>query len=285
MDFLFNKGIVFLVTMGAVFMFALLVMSVLSRAFERYQEKYVAKSMRDLSDMFLFIDGRQLLILNICVTALFVLIGILFFGAFFTIILGIGGFFLPSLTVKMFRNRRIKKFNRQLVDSLNAMSNAFKAGLTFPQAMEHVASESEAPLSQEFSLFVREIKLGVPLDDALQGMAQRVDCEDLDLVVTATTISRQLGGNMAEMFDTIAATIRERFRLEGKIKALTSQGKLQGWIVAALPLVLGLVMNWMRPDLMQPMFDHAFGYILVGIIIFMEVLGILIIRKIVNINV
>jgi tight adherence protein B len=285
MDFLFNKGIVFLVTMGAVFMFALLVMSVLSRAFERYQEKYVAKSMRDLSDMFLFIDGRQLLILNICVTALFVLIGILFFGVFFTIILGIGGFFLPSLTVKMFRNRRINKFNRQLVDSLNAMSNAFKAGLTFPQAMEHVAAESAAPLSQEFSLFVREIKLGVPLDDALQGMAQRVDCEDLDLVVTATTISRQLGGNMAEMFDTIAATIRERFRLEGKIKALTSQGKLQGWIVAALPLVLGLVMNWMRPDLMQPMFDHAFGYILVGIIIFMEVLGILIIRKIVSINV
>jgi tight adherence protein B len=285
MDFLFNKGIVFLVTMGAVFMFALLVMSVLNRAFERYQEKYVAKSMKDLSDMFLFIDGRQLLILNICVTALFILIGILFFGAFFTIILAIGGFFLPSLTVKWFRNRRIKKFNRQLVDSLNAMSNAFKAGLTFPQAMEHVASESEAPLSQEFSLFVREIKLGVPLDDALASMAQRVDCEDLDLVVTATTISRQLGGNMAEMFDTIAATIRERFRLEGKIRALTSQGKLQGWIVAALPLVLGLVMNWMRPDLMQPMFDHAFGYILVGIIIFMEVLGILIIRKIVNINV
>jgi len=285
MDLLFNKGIVFLVTMGAVFMFALLVMSVLSRAFERYQERYVAKSMKDLSDMFLFIDGRQLLILNICVTALFVLIGILFFGAFFTIILAIGGFFLPSLTVKFFRARRIKRFNRQLVDSLNAMSNAFKAGLTFPQAMEHVAAESQAPLSQEFSLFVREIKLGVPLDEALQNMAQRVDCEDLDLVVTATTISRQLGGNMAEMFDTISATIRERFRLEGKIKALTSQGKLQGWIVAALPLLLGLVMNWMRPDLMQPMFDHAFGYILVGIIIFMEVLGILIIRKIVNINV
>jgi tight adherence protein B len=285
MDFLFNKGIVFLVTLGAVFMFALLVMSILSRAFERYQEKYVAKSMKDLSDMFLFIDGRQLLILNVCVTALFILIGLLFFGVFFTIILAIGGFFLPSLMVKWFRNRRIKKFNRQLVDSLNAMSNAFKAGLTFPQAMEHVASESEAPLSQEFSLFVREIKLGVPLDDALAGMAQRVNCEDLDLVVTATTISRQLGGNMAEMFDTIAATIRERFRLEGKIRALTSQGKLQGWIVAALPLVLGLVMNWMRPDLMQPMFDHAFGYILVGIIIFMEILGILIIRKIVNINV
>jgi tight adherence protein B len=266
-------------------MFALVFMSILGRAFEQYQEKYVAKSMNDLSDMFLFIDGRQLLIMNICIAALFVLIGILFFGTFFTILLAIIGFFVPNLLVRFFRYRRLKRFNMQLVDSLSAMSNAFKAGLSFPQAMEHVGQEAQAPLSQEFSLFIREVKLGVPLDDALNSMAARVNCEDLDLVVTATTISRQLGGNMAEMFDTIAATIRERFRLEGKIKALTSQGKLQGWIVAALPLVLGLVLNWMRPDLMEPMFEHWFGYVVVILIIISEALGIFIIRRIVNINV
>jgi tight adherence protein B len=269
MEVLLNKGIVMLVTACAVFMFALLALSVLSRAFERYQEKYVVKGMRDLSEMFLFIDGRQLLILNISIASLLVLIGLFFFGTFFTIVLAVLGFFIPSLLVKWFRRRRIKKFNFQLVDSLNAMSNAFKAGLTFPQAMEHVASEAESPLKQEFSLFIREIKLGVSLDDALNAMADRVGCEDLDLVVTATTISRQLGGNMAEMFDTIAATIRERFRLEGKIRALTAQGRLQGWIVASLPLALGLVVNWMRPDLMQPMFEHWFGYVLVSIIIVM----------------
>jgi tight adherence protein B len=285
MGIFLNKGLTMLVTMGAVFLFGLLVMSVLSRAFERYQEKYVVKSMRDLSEMFLFIDGRQLLILNICLTALFFLIGMFVFGMVFTILFSAIGFFIPTLLVKWFRKRRIKKFNHQLVDSLNAMSNAFKAGLTFPQAMEHVSSEAQPPLSQEYSLFVREIKLGVPLDDALVAMADRVGCEDLDLVVTSTTISRQLGGNMAEMFDTIAATIRERFRLEGKIRALTSQGKMQGWIVASLPLVLGLIINWMRPDLMQPMFEHWFGYVLIGVIILMEVLGILIIRKIVNIDV
>jgi tight adherence protein B len=285
MGIFLNKGLTMLVTMGAVFLFGLLVMSVLSRAFERYQEKYVVKSMRDLSEMFLFIDGRQLLILNICLTALFFLIGMFIFGMVFTILFSAIGFFIPTLLVKWFRKRRIKKFNHQLVDSLNAMSNAFKAGLTFPQAMEHVSSEAQPPLSQEYGLFVREIKLGVPLDDALVAMADRVGCEDLDLVVTSTTISRQLGGNMAEMFDTIAATIRERFRLEGKIRALTSQGKMQGWIVASLPLVLGLIINWMRPDLMQPMFEHWFGYVLIGVIILMEVLGILIIRKIVNIDV
>ncbi|MBN2493700.1 MAG: type II secretion system F family protein [Deltaproteobacteria bacterium] len=285
MDFLYNKGLTMILTMGAVFMFALVIMSVLSRAFETYQEKYVVKSMTDLSDMFLFIDGRQLLILNISITAMFVVFGLLFLGMFYTILLSVLGFFTPMLIVKLFRKRRLKKFNMQLVDSLVAMSNAFKAGLSFPQAIEQVAQESDAPLSQEFGLFVREVKLGVPLDEGLLAMAERVGCEDLDLVVTATVISRQLGGNMAEMFDTIAATIRERFRLEGKIKALTSQGKMQGWIVAALPLLLGLVLNWMRPDLMEPMFDHWFGYVVVVFIALLEFLGIFFIRKIVNINV
>ena len=285
MELIYNKGLVTLMVMGAVFMFAMVIMSILNRAFETYQERYIAKSMTDLSDMFLFIDGRQLLILNFCLTALFIMLGLLFFGYFFTIILAFLGFFVPTLMVKFFKHRRLKKFNIQLVDSLSQMSNAFKAGLSFPQAMEHVAQESQPPLGQEYSLFVREIKLGVQLDEALQNMAARVGSEDLDLVVTATTISRQLGGNMAEMFDTIAATIRERFRLEGKIKALTSQGKLQGWIVAALPLALGLVLNYMRPDLMQPMFEHWFGYVLIGLVILMEFAGIMLIRKIVNINV
>jgi len=285
MELIYNKGLVTLMVMGAVFMFAMVIMSILNRAFETYQERYIAKSMTDLSDMFLFIDGRQLLILNFCITALFIILGLLFFGYFFTIILAVLGFFVPTLMVKFFRARRLKKFNIQLVDSLSQMANAFKAGLSFPQAMEHVAQESQPPLGQEYSLFVREIKLGVSLDEALQNMAARVGSEDLDLVVTATTISRQLGGNMAEMFDTIAATIRERFRLEGKIKALTSQGKLQGWIVAALPLALGLVLNYMRPDLMQPMFDHWFGYVIVGLVCLMEFAGIMLIRKIVNINV
>jgi tight adherence protein B len=285
MDFLFNKGLTMLVIMGSIFMFTILALSILNRAFERYQERYVTKGMRDLSDMFLFIDGRQLLVLNICLMAFFVMLGLLFFGTFFTCVLAAVGFFVPTWVVKLFRHRRIKRFNSQLVDSLTAMSNAFKAGLTFPQAMEHVSADTDPPLAQEFKLFVREIKLGVPMDEALLAMAARVGCEDLDLVVTATIISRQLGGNMAEMFDTIAATIRERFRLEGKIKALTSQGKMQGWIVSALPLALGLVLNWMRPDLMEPMFDDWFGYILVSIILIMEVLGIWMIRKIVSINV
>src|SRR5207253_1912729 len=178
-----------------------------------------------------------------------------------------------------------KLFNTQLTEALQQMANALRAGLTFQQAMDQIGRESPAPLRQEFGLFTKEVKLGVPLEEALVNMANRVGSDDLELVVVSTNIARQLGGNMAEMFETISTVIRERFRLEGKIDALTSQGKLQGWIVASMPAVLGMVLNSMRPDLMEPMMNHLFGYILVTVIAIMEILGILIIRRIVNIDI
>ncbi|WP_163998320.1 type II secretion system F family protein [Pyxidicoccus caerfyrddinensis] len=278
-------GIVLLLVTGSVFFFSLVIFSVLSKAYEQYQERYVAKSMNDLSDMFLFIDPRQMLILNIASMCLLGILSYIIFNPILAVIATVFGFFVPMLMVKHYRKRRIKKFNVQLVDALQAMANAFKAGLTFPQAIEHVAREAMPPLSQEFGLFVKEVKLGVPLEEALINMGRRVGSDDLELVVVSTNIARQLGGNMAEMFETISTVIRERFRLEGKIDALTSQGKLQGWIVAAMPGVLGMVLNYMRPDLMEPMMNHLFGWILVVIIAIMEIMGILIIRRIVNIDI
>jgi len=278
-------GIVLLLVTGSVFFFSLVIFTVLAKAYEQYQERYVAKSMNDLSDMFLFIDPRQMLVLNIASMCLLGILSYIIFNPILCVGATIFGFFLPMLMVKYYRKRRIKKFNVQLVDALQAMANAFKAGLTFPQAIEHVSKEAMPPLSQEFGLFVKEVKLGVPLEEALINMAKRVGSDDLELVVVSTNIARQLGGNMAEMFETISTVIRERFRLEGKIDALTSQGKLQGWIVASMPAVLGMVLNSMRPDLMEPMMNHMFGYILVTLIAIMEVLGILIIRRIVNIDI
>ncbi|AKJ02685.1 type II secretion system protein F (GspF) [Archangium gephyra] len=278
-------GIVLLLVTGSVFFFSLVIFTVLAKAYEQYQERYVVKSMNDLSDMFLFIDARQLLVLNIASMCLLGILTYIIFNPILCVVATIFGFFLPIILVKHYRKRRIKKFNVQLVDALQAMANAFKAGLTFPQAIEHVAREAQPPLAQEFGLFVKEVKLGVPLEEALINMGRRVGSDDLELVVVATNIARQLGGNMAEMFETISSVIRERFRLEGKIDALTAQGKLQGWVVAAMPAILGIVLNYMRPDLMEPMMDHWFGYILVTVIAIMEVLGVIIIRRIVNIDI
>ncbi len=278
-------GLIGLLWFGAVFLLTLVMGGIFAKAFEAYQERYIAKSMNDLSDMFLFIDPRQMLVLNISCMALFGIFAYIVINPLVCVGATIFGFFFPMLAVKHYRTRRVKRFNVQLVDALTALSNAFKAGLTFQQGVEQIAKDSFPPLNQEFGLFVKEVKLGVPMEEGLNNMAKRVGSDDLELVATATNISRALGGNMAEMFDTLASVIRERFRLEGKIDALTSQGKLQGWIVAAMPLALGVVLNYMRPDLMGPMLDHWFGYVLVGAICLMEIMGILIIRRIVNIDI
>jgi len=278
-------GLILLLVTGSVFFFSLVIFGILSAAYEQYQERYVVKSMSDLSDMFLLIDPRQLLILNVSSLCLLGILGYVVFNPLVAVGATVLGFFVPTMLVRCSRRRRIKKFNVQLVDALQSMANAFKAGLTFSQAIEHVSKESPAPLSQEFGLFVKEVKLGVPLEEALINLGKRVGSDDLELVVVSTHIARQLGGNMAEMFETISATIRERFRLEGKIDAITSQGRLQGWVVSAMPVVLGMVLNAMRPDLMQPMLNHLFGYVLVFGICVLEALGILLIRRIVNIDI
>jgi tight adherence protein B len=278
-------ALVFLFTTAAVFFLAFLALDVLHKAFEQYKLRYVTKSMNDLSDMFLFIEPGQILLLNVASLLGFATIGYWLGGAFFATIAAVGGFFAPAGAVRYYRVRRIKLFNTQLTEALQQMANALRAGLTFQQAMDQIGRESTAPLRQEFGLFTKEVKLGVPLEEGLVNMANRVGSEDLELVATSTNIARQLGGNMAEMFETIAATIRERFRLEGKIQALTSQGKMQGWIVASLPLWIGLFLNYYRPDLMEPMFENAYGYILVSAILLLEGIGFLLIRKIVAIDV
>jgi tight adherence protein B len=269
----------------SIFFLAFLALDVLQKAFEQYKLRYVTKSMNDLSDMFLFIEPGQIVVLNVAALLLFLGVGYWLGGVFFASVAGIFGFFAPAAAVRFYRQRRIKLFNTQLTEALQQMSNALRAGLTFQQAMDQIGRESSAPLRQEFGLFTKEVKLGVPIEEALVNMANRVGSEDLELVATSTNIARQLGGNMAEMFETIAATIRERFRLEGKIRALTSQGKLQGIIVASLPLWIGLFFNWYRPDLMEPMFENAYGYILVSAIMILEAIGYLLIRRIVSIDV
>ena len=278
-------ALVFLFTTASVFFFAFLALDVLQRAFEQYKLRYVTKSMNDLSDMFLFIEPGQIVLLNFAAFVLFAVVGWYLGGAFFATIAAVLGFFAPVGAVRFYRRRRIKIFNTQLTEALQQMSNALRAGLTFQQAMDQIGRESSAPLRQEFGLFTKEVKLGVPVEEALLNMANRVGSEDLELVATSTNIARQLGGNMAEIFEVIAATIRERFRLEGKINALTSQGKMQGWIVSSLPLWLGLFLEWYRPDLMDPMFESAYGYVLVSAILVLETIGFLLIRRIVAIDV
>ncbi|HSI06144.1 MAG: type II secretion system F family protein [Myxococcota bacterium] len=269
----------------AVFFLMLVVVNVLSRALDQYAAEYVAKRVSDLSEMFFFVGREQLMLLTVALTAAAAIVGLLVAGPVLTVVLVVAGLASPTVLVRFYRARRIKLFDRQLVDALAGMASAFRAGMTLYQAMEEVARSAPAPLSQELALTVREIRVGTSTDDALENLANRVGSDDLRLVVTSINTARSFGGNMAEMLDTIAATIRERFRIEGRVRALTAQGRLQGVIIGLMPIFVWVAFDFIRPDLTRPMMSHWFGVAVVGLVISMEVIGALLIRRVVTIRV
>jgi len=278
-------GLVILFFFVAVGIVTLVILNVLNKGLAEYEKRYLEESSNTLTEMFIFVDGRQILLITLLAAIVLGLMGLLLFNWYVAVLLLFIGFILPFSVIKKLRLRRVQQFDQQLVDALVQMSAAFRAGLSLVQACQSIAEEMPRPLSQEFQLFLKEVKLGVQLDDAFINMADRVGSENLLLVVTATNVSRKLGGNLAEMFDTISTTIRDRFQIEGRVQALTAMGKMQGWVVGAMPIVMGLVFNLMRPDLMKPMLEHPFGAGLIISVIVMESIGMLIIRKIIAIDV
>ena len=197
----------------------------------------------------------------------------------------IAGFFFPFLLVRMKTARRMKAFNSQLGDALILIANSLRTGYSFMQASDMVAKEMRPPISSEFSRAVKEMNLGVTIEDALGNLGNRINSEDLDLVLTAVLIQRQVGGNLSEVLDNIARTIRERVRIRGEIRTLTAQGRISGIIVSLLPVVLGLVIYLLNPEYVKLLFVHPFGKIMLGVAGLGQVIGIVVIRRIVDIEV
>ncbi|MBC7794866.1 MAG: type II secretion system F family protein, partial [Clostridia bacterium] len=251
----------------SIFFLMIVVAGVLSRALQDYATRYVSQKVSDLSEMFFFVGRDQVVVLTFALAAIGSATGVLMGGPVITIVLTVLGLFGPTLLVRFYRQRRVKLFDRQLVDALVGMASAFRAGMTLYQAMEEIARTSPAPLNQEFALTVREIRLGTNTDEALESLAVRVGSDDLRLVVTSVNIARGFGGNMAEMFDTISGTIRERFRIEGRIRALTAQGRLQGVIIGLMPVLVWVAFDFIRPDLTRPMLTHWFGVAVIGLVV------------------
>ena len=210
----------------------------------------------------------------------------------FLIVGAIVGFFLPRLWVRRRQNGRLKAFNDQLADTIMLIANALRAGSSFLQAVEMVVRETQAPMSTEFARVVREVNLGLPFDQALENMVRRVKSEDLELMVIAISIQHQVGGNLAEILDSIAFTIRERVRIQGEIRTLTAQQRMSGLVVGLLPIFLLVFLSIVAPNFMSALFnpeitlgDLPAGAVLLGLGGFMMGVGFLAIRRIVDIEV
>lgn len=172
----------------------------------------------------------------------------------FAVIFAVIGWFVPDWYVKFQQRKRITAFNNQLGDTIILMANSLRSGYSFLQTMELVGRESPPPMSVEFRRAVREVGLGVGVQDALANLLRRVPSEDLDLMITAVQIQFEVGGNLATILDTIAHTIRERVRIQGEIKTLTAMGRASGWIISLLPVALGIFIMLINPTYMSAMF-------------------------------
>jgi tight adherence protein B len=195
------------------------------------------------------------------------------------------GAYLPRVYLKRRAAKRLKEFNTQLPDTITLLSNSLRAGSSFLQGIDLVKREAGGPMADEFDRVVREMNLGQNLETALNNLVRRVDSEDLELVVTAINIQSQVGGNLANVLDAIAFTIRERIRIKGEINTLTAQGRYSGYLVAFLPIGIMITLNFINPEFMQPLFTQLIGQMLLGLGAVMMVIGFIAIQKITNIKV
>jgi len=197
----------------------------------------------------------------------------------------LAGFFAPRFYVGMVRKRRLKSFNNQLADTINLMVNGIRAGYSVLQAMEAVSREMGPPIATEFERVVQEVQLGLTMEHALSNMLRRVPSDDLDMMITAINVQREVGGNLAEVLDSISHTIRERIRIKGDIQALTAYGRGAGNLLSAVPVILSVIIYLINPDFMSLLFVHPCGWVMLGVAVLGIISGYLIIRKIVDIEV
>ncbi len=198
---------------------------------------------------------------------------------------GVAGFFGPRIYVNMRRNGRLNQFNDQLGDAIMQMSNGLRAGYSVLQAMESVASELPAPISQEFRRVVQEMQLGLGMEQALANMLRRIDSDDLDLMITAVNVQREVGGNLADILDVISFTIRERVRIKGEVRTLTSQGRMSGYVISFLPIGLGLLLMVLNRDYIMLLFQETCGWIMLATAAILISSGAFAISKITDIEV
>lgn len=252
----------------------------------QYRAEFTEKAKFQAQEFFLFIDPKKLFVANLALMLLgallvWVLTGALALAAPTFFVLGL----FPRILYAGLRKRRLKKFESQLPDALMMISGGLRAGSSLSSATQQLVAEAQNPLAQEFSLMLREQRLGVTVEQSLNNLARRVPTQTTTLVVSAMRIANETGGGLAETLERTSHTIRSRLQMEGKIEALTAQGKLQAWVVGALPVMLMLVLNKMEPEAMGMIWHTPIGWATLVVLAFLEFMGVYLIRKITAIDV
>ena len=281
---------------AAVTFASLVVINFMTETSTKYKERYIRETGIEYEDILLSMPAGRVFDLSLGVSALGMFLGILLISIVAespdmpTIVLvGIIGavvcFPIPRAILKHMKKKRLQKFNEQLEDALLSISGSLKAGFSILQALDLIASENRPPISYEFTVLIQELRLGVPFDEALEKMTKRVGSQDFELVSVAICTARQTGGELTGVLERLAAVIRERVRIQQKLIAMTAQGRLQAYMIGAMPFLLLFAMSKVAPDMMRPFFSSIIGVLVICGAILLVVAGFFMIRKITTIDV
>lgn len=227
----------------------------------------------------------EFLLMCLVLGAFGLIVGLLFLGGIWSLVLAALFGAAPFIFLSTRGQERSRQIGQTLPDALNSIANALRSGFSLLQSLEATGKQTPGALGQEFDRMLSEARVGVPIDEALENMSRRAHSPDLDLVVTAIQIQRQIGGNLAEVLDRIQGTIRDRVRLQGEVRALTAQGRLSSFIVGLMPVGLLGIMLVLSPAFVNPLFTTPTGRIFLILATVLEIVGFVILRRIVRIEV
>ncbi len=252
----------------------------------RYREDFTSSASSNMADMFMFVDPNQLFRMNvIALVVLPALVWLLLGDIISTLGIFVLILILPTYIYRSMRAKRLARIEAQLPDALAMVAGALRAGASLSIALDNLVNEQPAPISQEFEILTQEQRLGVEFDVSLKNMEKRIPMQDFRMLTTALRINREVGGNLAETVESLAETLRRKSTMEGKIRSLTAQGKLQGIVMTGLPVLLGVLLNFLEPESMSKLWTTGIGWAVLVIIVIMEGLGYVMIKKITSIDV
>ena len=270
---------------GCVFVVMLMLLLLIRRVAHAYENAFVASLGTRLKQNFVVANPQRLFAISVSVTIVLACFIHLTLGPAAAVIAAAISLLAPSIIVRRLAMRRTKRFIYQLPDALLALASALRAGSNLAKGLDLLATRQPVPLSQEFTIVLAEYRVGRQLAHSLADLRRRIDAPELDLMNTAMNVSRRSGGNLAETLEALARTLQEKAQIEGKIDALTSMGRAQGWVVGLLPLFIGLVLYQQQPDRMRLLFTQWYGWVVLGVVAAMMTLAAWMIRKIVRIDV
>lgn len=250
-----------------------------------YREQFLSRVGVGLKETFLFMDAKLLFALNLVAIVAAGISGFALAGVIGLVLAALIVAGIPNFVLRIVRSRRSKKFVYQLPDVLGSMASSLRAGTSLPHAMEQVATQYPPPASQEFAIVLSESRMGRDIEHSIADVYRRVSKPEVELFNSAVAISRLVGGNLADTFDTLSETVREKLRVEGKIDSLTAMARMQGWVIGIMPFFVAFAIYKQEPEAMSALFTELIGWVTLAVLGVMMLIAVLVVRRIVNIQV